>query len=310
MKIDKAILKLLKRSSSLEELEILEDWKKQSEENLAFLSLINTPMNNNYELFDTKNAWKKIARRAGINSSINKSLITGIIIALSALLTSLYFVQKSAEVKALPVYEPETEVRAFALVDDSKVWLNKNSMLAQVSDFSEDRIVKLQGEAYFDVSHKEGQSFIIQLNDEDFVRVVGTSFNLLNTEEEFDLNVYSGKVELHTLNRVIELEKGFRAVRLDETYVKLRNRDKNVSSWKSNELIFEDAFIDNVFQALERHYKLDIHLKDGLDTGGCKLRSRFKNQDIDEIFTELSEIWSMAYTRTGQTIEISDIACR
>ena len=58
MSIDKLILKLLNKSNSLEELEILESWKRESEQNIAFLNLMDTNTGDKeYTQFDTQKAW-------------------------------------------------------------------------------------------------------------------------------------------------------------------------------------------------------------------------------------------------------------
>ena len=97
------------------------------------------------------------------------------------------------------------------------------------------------GEAYFDIRADENHPFVIRLNDKDHIKVLGTSFHLINEKDAFDLIVYSGTVELHTLNRSIILEKNDRISRYEGAYVKLKNHENNALSWKSGVLRFNDT---------------------------------------------------------------------
>ncbi|MBT8189394.1 MAG: FecR domain-containing protein, partial [Bacteroidia bacterium] len=138
----------------------------------------------------------------------------------------------------------ENNIAIVDLKDQSKVHININSKLEQLNDFSSERRVALQGEAFFDIKPDENRPFIIELNEKDHVKVLGTSFNLVNTEDVFDLIVYSGKVELQTLNRSIILEKNDRVSRYEDAYIKLKNRNLNAVSWKSGILVFDETPLD------------------------------------------------------------------
>lgn len=65
------------------------------------------------------------------------------------------------------------------LEDGTKVWLNAGSKMAFPTKFTgKERVVFLEGEAYFDVVHNEKVPFLVNTNDIT-VKVLGTKFNLL-----------------------------------------------------------------------------------------------------------------------------------
>lgn len=71
-----------------------------------------------------------------------------------------------------------TEKRAVLLPDGSKVVLNGLSSLVVEEGFgTESRIVRLSGEAFFDVVHDDRTSFLVQ-TDQFTVKVHGTAFNV------------------------------------------------------------------------------------------------------------------------------------
>jgi transmembrane sensor len=64
------------------------------------------------------------------------------------------------------------------LSDGTRVWLNSNSRIIYPSQFSNDkRTIRLEGEAYFDVTHDPTHPFIIHTAAID-IKVLGTAFNV------------------------------------------------------------------------------------------------------------------------------------
>ena len=84
------------------------------------------------------------------------------------------------------------------LPDGSVVWLNAGSKLTYFNNsFIKNRVVMLEGEAYFDVTHKDNRQFVVRTSDVD-VKVYGTQFNVKSYPEESEITttLVSGKVAL------------------------------------------------------------------------------------------------------------------
>jgi len=70
------------------------------------------------------------------------------------------------------------------LPDGTKVWLNSASSVEYVAPFfSRERRVKMDGEAYFEVSHDRHAPFVVSTNGLD-IRVLGTRFNIRNDAQK------------------------------------------------------------------------------------------------------------------------------
>lgn len=309
MDIDKIILKTLNQKNSLEEYEMLEEWKAESEANMEFL---NTIMSNNnkehnitYKEFNKDAAWNQVEEEM---TKENNSLLRYIPIALLMLCIAgaVYFF--TGEKKA-DIFKTSEETRDVLLADNSKIWLNYETSFEVDPAYADSRNVKLSGEAYFEVEANQENPFLIALNNDDFIKVVGTSFNVLNRGNEFDLTVYSGRVELHTLGRVLELGKNDRVQRVNGAMVKTRNDDQNILSWKNKELIFDQTDLKKVFTDLGDHYNVEFQLNENVNTENCALRSRFKNQSIDQVLSELENIFKIKYTKEENIITITDLKC-
>jgi len=93
------------------------------------------------------------------------------------------------------VAEAKTE---FNLADGSQVWVNDKSNFTYPTEFSaSERLVKLSGEAFFDISKNPKKPFIIESGDLE-IKVLGTSFNVRNYDNEnfAQVTVRSGKVQV------------------------------------------------------------------------------------------------------------------
>lgn len=96
------------------------------------------------------------------------------------LISGIYMMNfiNSAERKYTTVLVPPGQRINIVLADKSNVWLNSNTKFKYPSDFSKkNRMVFLDGEAYFDVSKDAKRPFIVKTSQGD-VRVKGTDFNV------------------------------------------------------------------------------------------------------------------------------------
>ncbi len=89
----------------------------------------------------------------------------------------------------------ENDPRRVSLPDGSVVDLNANSKIEIRFSESERRITLETGEAHFQVAHNSARPFIVRANGVS-VRAVGTAFNICLTEENVDVLVAEGKVEV------------------------------------------------------------------------------------------------------------------
>lgn len=94
------------------------------------------------------------------------------------------------------VQNTTSEVEPLTLDDGSKVWLKPHSMISyNVSGVESKRIVKLQGEAYFDVARDEQRPFTVQTRNIG-VRVLGTAFTVISAENRAEVVLERGSVRI------------------------------------------------------------------------------------------------------------------
>lgn len=309
MDINKLILKALDKTASLEEYQTLEAWKQESDANLEFLKSMQENFKNpDYKDFDKESAWNSINSKLDVNqtkTTLWPWVIAAIIICGLAIATYVYL----APDKVKNIFQSDDKVEYFALKDNSKIWLNKNSEVAYLSDFTSERKVSLSGEAFFDVESDKSNPFIISINETDYIKVVGTSFNVINSAEAFDLAVYSGHVELHTLNRVIDLYKNDRIVKINGAFAKIQNNSNNLLSWKNKELVFDNVTLSKAFEDLSDHYAVEFKFDKSINLNDCKLRSRYNQETIGEVLKELKSFFDIEYSIDNKSVLITKLNC-
>ncbi|MET0464596.1 MAG: FecR domain-containing protein [Chitinophagaceae bacterium] len=166
---------------------------------------------------------------------------------------------------------PKGRFFQIVLPDQTKVWLNAASSLRYPTAFAaNERRVEIDGEAYFEVAKNPTAPFIVKVNDETSVRVLGTHFNInaYTNEEEIRTTLLEGSVQVSGKSNQATIRPGQQAkisrnsdntVRIAESV----NIDK-VMAWKNGSFNFEDATLEEVMHQLERWYDIDVVYEQGV----------------------------------------------
>lgn len=177
------------------------------------------------------------------------------------------------------------------LPDGSKIWLNAASKLRFPTQFTgKERMVELEGEAYFEVAHNQQQPFVVKVKGMQ-VEVLGTHFNVMAYTDEATINttLLEGKVRLRNdeAGEVI-LKPGQEGVFTGNKGFKVNKADiEQVMSWKNGYFIFNDEDITSIMRKISRWYNVDIAYSSGtkkLSFAGSI--SRFKN--VTEVLNMLA----------------------
>ncbi|MCG6189700.1 FecR family protein [Maribellus maritimus] len=176
------------------------------------------------------------------------------------------------------------------LPDSSIVWLNSGTTLSYPGNFSEqNRKVSLNGQAFFQVYHKEDDPFSVQANGL-IVKVLGTKFDVDAYPENDKIAVVleSGKVEL--AHKEIEtfsytMQPGEKATyNIADNALTLNFTDVTIySSWKNGKLIFRNESMKNVVEKLKRWYNINIEVADE-EVYNSIFSGTIQNESYEEIF--------------------------
>ena len=147
------------------------------------------------------------------------------------------------------------------LSDGTRVWLNSETEFEYPVFFGNDeREVRLNGEAYFEVHRDTARPFIVMAGDVR-TQVLGTSFNVkaYRNDATVSTTLFTGKVEVAPLKNQIKrviLSPGLQAnwnERAGEMKIQKADLDR-VAAWKNEIFLFKQEDIQDIVRQIERWY--------------------------------------------------------
>lgn len=147
------------------------------------------------------------------------------------------------------------------LSDGTRVCLNAQTVLRFPESFanSDQRVVYLSGEAYFEVAKNASKPFIVCCKNYS-VKVLGTSFNVNDYEDGSDskTTLASGKVEIDMNGRQTILKPGQQAV-VKAGRVDVKEVDVEVyTTWMHENFRFQSETVEEIMKKLARWYNIDV----------------------------------------------------
>lgn len=223
------------------------------------------------------------------------------VLSIPLLLSTLYFYQKSTELKAESqlLAAQERTINTFTapagaktqvvLPDGSVAWLNSGSSLSVPTTFEANRReLSLTGEAYFEVVKNE-QAPLFVSTDKMTVKVYGTKFNVNAFADDGAIRttLVEGKVTLIPEKSTKEylLEPGFTASYDLETKQIVASEVEKMDAftgWKDGKLLFQNEPFADIVNRLERWYNVDIQLSDP-SLGDYNLYATFIDENIEQV---------------------------
>lgn len=174
---------------------------------------------------------------------------------------------------------------SLTLSDGTKIYLNAETKLEFPTHFKgKYRSVKLEGEAYFDVSEDTTHPFIVEMNSLK-VRVLGTSFNLrsYDSEKQIVTTLVDGKIEVVVGEVVRTIIPGMQVIyRKKEGDIEVREVDVSLyTAWQSGKFVFKNEPLEDVMMYLSKWYGFNYRFVDDRAKGvliGARL-DRYDNMD-------------------------------
>ena len=154
------------------------------------------------------------------------------------------------------------------LSDGTKIHLNAETRLTYPVCFSgQERIVQIEGEAYFDVAPDKEHPFIVQ-TPHTSIRVTGTSFNVraYADEQMESTTLVSGAVTINSGNEDFELvpNQHFAYDKTARTSTVANVNPELYTSWESGSFIFMNVSLGSVMSYLSRWYGFQYTFEDCL----------------------------------------------
>lgn len=153
------------------------------------------------------------------------------------------------------------------LADGTKVWLNAASSITFPIAFNgKERLVKVTGEAYFEVVHNERQPFRLQTQNQT-IEDIGTQFdiNSYNDEPDVKTTLVEGAVRVQInnpgsdKNNGIKLSPGQQAQLAANHFNVQTVNTARITAWKDGKFRFQNDDIQTIMRQLARWYNIDVY---------------------------------------------------
>jgi len=166
------------------------------------------------------------------------------------------------DVEMQTVEASKGQIKEIFLADGTHVWLNSDSKLLFPSAFTKDtREIKLQGEAFFEVTTNHEHPFLVRTKNHT-VKVTGTRFNICEYPESkiIETTLVEGSVKIITGNLMKDIFPGQQSTFYTETAkIEIGEKDFEIyTAWKDGIYDFNNQQVTKIFQIMERWWDVKI----------------------------------------------------
>jgi len=205
-------------------------------------------------------------------------------------------------------------IQKHTLSDGSTIWLSPMARIEYKKDFdAHKRIVKMVGDAFFDITKDKGRPFIIYGGGV-ITKVWGTSFSVSTGKDAGDTEVavLTGKVSVKVEEpggKELMLLPNQKAVYSKVSHQLSKNNTPSVSKmniWKKEDFSFDNATVSHVVKVLNEKFEVDITIADeALDQ--YVLKADFTGQSLPEILFIMSKTLNITYSIDDEKIVLHQI---
>ena len=262
--------------------------------------------------FDSQADWPELAQKAGLQPKATpvrplwqrraflRVAVVLLILGLGAVLR--WYLQRDRLTWEEVVATEAVEV--IDLPDGSEVSLRPGSRLRFPKGFeTDDRQIRLQGEAWFEVRRDTLRPFRVQ-SPKLSVEVLGTSFAVrdLPGDSVAQVDVATGRVRVQAQDSLL-LTAGQSSRWRADTLARIA-QSPYFLAWKERSLSFEAAPLAEVLPALSRYYERDIRLAAGQAPPRPGLTATFRDESLSEALAVLALTLDLRIDSTDEVILI------
>lgn len=188
------------------------------------------------------------------------------------------------------------------LSDNSMVTLNSKAKIAYPNWFQLNRNIKLDGEAFFEVS--KGSTFTVETSIGK-VTVLGTKFNVASFDDYFEVVCYEGKVNVVTQNKSTILTQGEMLRWYNNNLENWAEIQPEKPLWISGETAFKNVPMKYVIEKFKKQYDVEINYPKNIEE--IKFTGSFSNSDKDIALKSICLPLNLNYSNSNsKTIQISE----
>ena len=257
----------------------------------------------NYDLFAKRYLMKK--QRRLMTTVFRYVAVVAVIVGLASLAFNKFYLSKD---NLLTFSSSPDAPATMELGDGTVVWLNANSSLVYPSEFKlEERMVKLEGEGYFDVAKDTDRPFVVAASGLE-VRVIGTQFsvNSFSDNNFSQVTLVDGSVEVKINGVPYSLNPG-QQLQMDNDSENIEIREVNVMDftwWKDGIYTFRSVKLEEVLRVAEEWFEVEFVFVNSsardMIFNGALLRA----ESLDSFIGRIEATSSCRFVKRDNIIEI------
>ena len=218
----------------------------------------------------------------------------------------LFFGNQNKTAQVLKVTHLNEQVKVY-LPDGSLVVLNGDSSIEYPKNFNDTiRLVKLKGEAFFDVTKNPKKPFVIE-SGKITTKVLGTSFNIRETKNTTEVVVNAGLVNVTSKQESVFIKPNQKVIYKKNTN-KLYKKEVNAevtNLWRKEEVVLEKIKIEELVVELQKLYKIPFVFKtDNLKEEYFYSLKLSKNETLDNLLERINFINEVKLIKNNNMVEI------
>lgn len=201
-------------------------------------------------------------------------------------------------------------ISSYTLPDGSKVWLNKNSWLTYNQRFGKrTRQVALKGEGYFEVNRDERRPFIVKMQNDLDIKVLGTTFNACNypSLNKAEVILRSGSVQVsdNGRNEYVILKPNQKFTWNEGTAKISSVNAMNCCRWFEHRLVFDNVKLKDIIENLSHKYQTEISLNVG-NLADKHMSMTIRDESVEDILDILTTLLPIRWRYQGAEIIIEN----
>jgi transmembrane sensor len=192
------------------------------------------------------------------------------------------------------------ETKTLSLPDDSEVNLSAKSIIQlNSSTWAEDRVLNLDGEAFFKVSR--GNVFTVKTSYGS-IQVLGTQFNVKSRPYGFEVTCYEGSVKVIIDNKAYIIQP-------KETISLIKDKISNSKtylskpSWISKTSQFQSTSLESVLQEFNLYYNIEFETS-AINSSRLYTGS-FVHNDLENALKSITLPLDLTYQINGEKVILS-----
>lgn len=201
-------------------------------------------------------------------------------------------------------------ISSYTLPDGSKVWLNKNSWLTYSQKFGKrTRQVALKGEGYFEVNRDERRPFIVKMQNDLDIKVLGTTFNACNypSLNKAEVILRSGSVQVsdNGRNEYVILKPNQKFTWNEGSAEISSVNAMNCCRWFEHRLVFDNVKLKDILENLSHKYQTEISLNVG-NLADKHMSMTIRDESVEDILDILTTLLPIRWRYQGAEIIIEN----